>query len=279
MKKWMYISAMAMAFVLALGGCSGSGSSGSAEAESAAGQASVAAESAAGGETAAAQEDKVWIVGTNAEFPPFEYVADNGEPDGFDIALIKKIGEKLGMEVQIENMEFNSIISSIGTKIDASISGMTITEERKQAVDFSDPYYEAVQYVIVGKDSAIAAAADLEGKTIGVQLGTTGGYLAEEIAGATVQTYNKAVDAVNDLVNGRVDAVIVDKNPAMVFASNMADKVTALPGQDFGFAAENYGIVLPKGSEMTALVNQALADLKADGTYDALVKQYIEEVE
>lgn len=217
----------------------------------------------------------ILTVGTNAEFPPFEYVGDDGEPDGFDIALIKAIGEKLGMEVKVENMEFNALAGSIGTKIDAAIAGMTVTEERAAAVDFSDTYYEAVQSVIVSVDSDIATAADLENKTIGVQLETTGNYIADEIPGATVQAYNKGVDAVNDLINGRVDAVIIDKNPAAVFAEKFSDKVVALDGDAFEFEAEYYAIALPKGSDLAAQVNQALADLKADGTFDALVAQYI----
>ena len=93
--------------------------------------------------------DGVLNVGTNAEFPPFEFVGDDGEPDGFDMALIKAIGEKLGVEVAVENMEFDSLVASIGSKIDVAIAGMTITDERKNMVDFSDEYYEAVQYVIV----------------------------------------------------------------------------------------------------------------------------------
>ena len=142
--------------------------------------------------------DGVLTVGTNAEFPPFEYVDDNGEADGFDMALCKAIGEKLGVEVKIENMEFASLVSSIGSKIDIAAAGMTVTDERKESVDFSNPYYEAVQYVIVPADSDIAAADDLKDKTIGVQLGTTGDFIAEEYT-SNVAQYNKAVDAVNDL--------------------------------------------------------------------------------
>lgn len=139
---------------------------------------------ACGGEKASeALADGVLNVGTNAEFPPFEYVNDNGEPDGFDIALIKAVGEKLGVTVQVDNMEFASLVSSIGTKIDVSIAGMTVTEERKNAVDFSDPYYEAVQFVIVPEGSEIATADDLKNKSIGAQLGTTGDFIAEEIEG------------------------------------------------------------------------------------------------
>lgn len=224
-------------------------------------------------------EENVLIVGTNAEFPPFEYIGENGEPDGFDIALIKAIGEKLGLEVRIQNMEFASLVAAIGNKIDASIAGMTVTPEREEAVDFSDTYYEAVQSVIVPAGSSIATAADLENKTIGVQMGTTGNFIADEIPGATVQAYNKGVDAVNDLLNGRVDLVIIDTNPAEVFASKFEGQVVALDGSQFEFEPEYYAIALPKGSELVEKVNQALAELKADGTFDSLVAQYIEAAE
>lgn len=220
--------------------------------------------------------DGVLTVGTNAEFPPFEYVDDNGEADGFDMALCKAIGEKLGVEVKIENMEFASLVSSIGSKIDIAAAGMTVTDERKESVDFSNPYYEAVQYVIVPADSDIATADDLKDKTIGVQLGTTGDFIAEEYTGNVAQ-YNKAVDAVNDLVNGKVDVVIIDKNPALVFETKFEGKVKAIEGAQFGFETEEYAIALPKGDTALAdAVNGAIDELKADGTFDELVKTYIE---
>ncbi len=217
-------------------------------------------------------------VGTNAAFPPFEYIGDDGNPDGFDVALIKAIGEKMGMKVVIQDMEFDSLVSSIGGKIDVAIAGMTVTEERKATVDFSDSYYEAVQSIIVPKGSTIATAEDLKNLKIGVQLGTTGEFIADEIEGASVSAYNKAVDAVNDLNNGRVDCVIVDKNPAEVFGAQFSDKVDVIDGSAFDFEPEYYAIALPKGNEdLAAKINNALNELKADGTYDALVKQYIEE--
>lgn len=220
--------------------------------------------------------DGVLTVGTNAEFPPFEYVDDNGEADGFDMALCKAIGEKLGVEVKIENMEFASLVSSIGSKIDIAAAGMTVTDERKESVDFSNPYYEAVQYVIVSADSDIATADDLKDKTIGVQLGTTGDFIAEGYT-SNVAQYNKAVDAVNDLVNGKVDVVIIDKNPALVFETKFEGKVKAIEGAQFGFETEEYAIALPKGDTALAdAVNGAIDELKADGTFDELVKTYIE---
>lgn len=234
-------------------------------------------EAAATTEAADKTEGGVLVFGTNAEFPPFEYVGDDGEPDGFDVALIKAVGEKLGMEVQVENMEFDSLVSSIGNRIDGAIAGMTVTDERKEQVDFSNPYYEAVQFVIVSADSDIATADDLKNKTIGSQLGTTGMFLSEDIEGATAQTYNRAIDAVNDLVNGRVDAVIIDKNPAEVFNTKFEGKVKIIDGAEFGFETEEYAIALPKGSGLVDQINQALEDLKADGTFDALVAEYIGE--
>ena len=231
-------------------------------------------------EAAANNDEKdVLVFGTNAEFPPFEHLGDDGEPAGFDIALIQAIGDKMGVKIEIQNMEFASLVAATGTKIDGVIAGLTVTDERKEAVDFSDAYYEAVQYVIVPKDSAIASADDLKNKTIGVQLGTTGMFIAEEIEGATVQSYNKAVDAVNDLNNGRVDLVIIDRNPAEVFVSKFPDKIVAMDGAQFGFEPEEYAIALPKGSDLVQKVNDALAALKADGTFDALVSEYIGEAE
>ena len=221
----------------------------------------------------------VLVVGTNAEFPPFEYLGEDGQPDGFDIALIKAVAEKLNMEVEIQNMEFNSLVAAIGTKIDAAIAGMTILPERLEVVDFSEPYYEAVQHVIVPADSTIATIDDLKNKTIGVQLGTTGMTTAAQIEGATVQSYNKAVDAVNDLNNGRVDLVIIDRNPAQVFVSKFDGKIKSIEGAQFGFVPEEYAIALPKGSDMVEKVNQALAELKADGTFDELVAEYIGEAQ
>ena len=283
MKKLLALllaTVMTMSLLTACGSSETTADAGNGETQAEAGNEEANVEEAAdeAGAEAAALSDGVLTVGTNAEFPPFEYVDDNGEPDGFDIALIKAIGEKLGVEVEVENMEFASLVSSIGSKIDVAIAGMTVTEERQQSVDFSDAYYEAVQYVILPADSEIATAQDLEGKTIGVQLGTTGDFIAtDDIADTTVNQYNKGVDAVNDLINGRVDCVIIDKNPALVFASKFEGQLIALDGAQFDFGTEEYAIALPKGdAALVEQINAALAEIKADGTFDELVKTYIE---
>ena len=140
-------------------------------------------------------------------------------------------------------------------------------------------YYDAVQYVILPEGSEIAAFDDLAGKTIGVQLGTTGDFIAsDDVDGANVKQYNKGVDAVNDLINGRVDCVIIDKNPALVFAGKFEGQLTAVDGEQFGFGIEKYAIAMPKGdTALAAQINGALKELKEDGTFDELVKTYIEE--
>ena len=220
-------------------------------------------------------QDGVLTVGSNLTFPPFEMVDDNGNPDGFDVKLIEAIAEKLGLTVEWQDMEFGALVAAIGTKIDCSIAAMTITDERKQTVDFADPYFEAVQYIVMPADADIKTADDLKGLTIGVQLGTTGDYAAQEIEGATVQAYDKAVYAVNDMLNGKVDCVIVDQGPAKVFEANNEGKVVAVSGADYGFEVEQYGIALPKGSALVDQINAALKELKEDGTYDALYDEYI----
>ncbi len=220
--------------------------------------------------------DGVLTVGTNATFPPFEYLGDDGTPDGFDMALIKAIGEKIGVEVEIQDMEFSTLVQSIGTKIDIAIAGMTVTPERQETVDFSEPYYDAVQYVLLPVDSEIRTYEDLEGKKIAVQLGTTGNFIAEEIEGAELATYDKATDACNDLVNGRADCMIIDKNPAEVFQGKFSDKLVAVDGAQFSFEVENYAIAMPKGdTELAEKINGALQELKEDGTFDQLVEDYI----
>jgi polar amino acid transport system substrate-binding protein len=224
-------------------------------------------------------EDGVLTVGTNAEFPPFEYTED-GEVKGFDIALIRAIGERLGVDVEVENMEFDSLLGNVGSKIDVAVAAMTITEDRSKSVDFSDSYYEAVQYVMVSADSAIAAEGDLDGKTIGVQLGTTGDYVAAGIKNAKTAQYSKASDAVNDLISGRVEAVIIDKNPAEYFLGKFEEKVKIIDGQNFDFAPEEYAIALPKGDEALAnAINEALAEIKTNGVWDELVSEYLDENE
>lgn len=279
MKKYAIIAALGIA-AASMTACGGAQTASTTETASAA---ETAASTAASGEKSGIDitgikelEDGILTVGTNAEFPPFEYVDDQGMPAGFDIALINAVAEKLGVKTEIQNLEFDALVASIGSKVECSIAGMTITEERAQAVNFSNPYYEAVQDVLVPADSAIAGEADLQEKKIGSQLGTTGNLIADETKGAESVPFNRALDAVQKMMDGGIDCVIVDQNPAQVFASQFADKVKLMDGENFAFSAEEYAIAMPKGNQaLTDAVNAALDAMKADGTFDKLVEEYI----
>ena len=216
------------------------------------------------------------VMATNAEFEPYEY-HEGDAIVGIDVDMSQAICDKIGYKLKVEDMEFDSILPAVAAgKADFGAAGMTVTDERKETVDFTNSYYEAVQYVILPADSEIATADDLKDKAIGVQLGTTGDFIAEELT-SNVSQYNKAVDAVNDLVNGRVDLVIIDKNPALVFENKFEGQVVAVDGAQFGFEPEEYAIALPKGDTALAdQINAAIDELKADGTFDELVKTYIE---
>ena len=152
------------------------------------------------------------------------------------------------------------------------MAGISATEERKQSVDFSDTYTTTTQLVIVKEDSAIAKADELEGKTIGVQTGTTGDILASDIKDATVERYSKGMDAVQALSQGKIDAVVIDSEVAKRFVSDN----TGLKLLDEAYATEEYAIAVKKGNtEMLNAINKALADLKADGTVDKIIAKYI----
>lgn len=227
-------------------------------------------------------EEKVVVMGTNAEFPPFEYVGDDGNVDGFDVALVKEIAKRLKMELKVENMEFKSLIGALGNgKIDLIAAGMTVTEERKKEVDFSDTYFTATQRIIIPVGSNIKSGADLKGKVVGVQEGTTGDIIVseddveeKEYNVKEVKRYKKGIDAVLDLVNGRVDAVVIDSNPAKEYVKANEGKIIDI---DSDMEPEDYAIAVKKGNaELLDKINGAIKEIKEDGTYDALVKEYIQ---
>lgn len=221
---------------------------------------------------APAAEGGVLVMGTNAEFPPYEFY-EGQEVVGIDAEMAAAVAEKLGMELKIEDMAFDSIIPALTAgKIDMGVAGMTVTEDRLASVDFSDSYATATQVIIVKEDSEIASADDLAGKTIGVQLGTTGDIYASDVEGATIEQYNKGMEAVMSLSQGKIDAVIIDNEPAKVFVS----EVEGLKILDEAFVTEEYAIALAKGNtELLDKVNAALAELKEDGTLQSIVDKYI----
>lgn len=210
---------------------------------------------------------------TNAQFPPYEYY-DGQEIIGIDADIAKAIADKMGLELKIEDMEFDSIITAVSTgKADLGLAGMTVDPDRQKNVDFSDPYATGVQVIIVKEDSTIAKPDDLKGKKIGVQLSTTGDiYATDDFGKDSVVQYNKGSDAVMALTQGQVDAVIIDNEPAKSFVeANKGLKIL-----DTKYATENYAACIAKDNTgLTKAVNKALAELKADGTLQKIVDKYI----
>lgn len=210
---------------------------------------------------------------TNAQFPPYEYY-DGDDVIGIDADIAKAIADKMGLELKIEDMEFDSIITAVSTgKADLGLAGMTVDPDRQKNVDFSDPYATGVQVIIVKEDSTIAKPDDLKGKKIGVQLATTGDqYATDDYGKDSVVQYNKGSDAVMALTQGQVDAVIIDNEPAKSYvAANKGLKIL-----DTEYVTENYAACISKDNTgLTKAVNKALAELKADGTLQKIVDKYI----
>lgn len=232
---------------------------------------------ASSGESAEASQDNetkgVLVMATNAEFPPYEY-HDGGEIVGIDVEIAKAIAAEMGMELEIEDIAFDSIIPAVQSgKADFGAAGMTVSEDRKMNVDFSDPYASATQVIIVKTDSEISGPADLEGKLIGVQQGTTGDiYASEEFGDANVERYNKGFEAVQSLNQNKIDAVIIDGEPAKVFVSQNE----GLKLLDEAYTEEEYAICVKKGNaELLDGINAAIARLKESGELQTIVDKYI----
>ena len=275
----------AMAFSLAA--CSGTDSSSS---ESTAPESSSAAEdtsSEASGEeassTASAEtasydvetvEDGVLIMSTNAAFPPYEMTNDAGEFEGIDVEMAGEIAKRLGLELQIDDMDFDAALLAVQQgKSDIAMAGITITEDRLVNMDFSDTYANGVQSVIVPEGSDITSPDDLAGKLVGVQRGTTGYmFCIDEFGEDAVAPFDNGNTAVQNLVSGKVDAVVIDNAPAQEY-------VAANPGLtilDTAFADEDYAIGVAKGNtQLLDAINSILAEMEADGTTQAIIDKYI----
>ena len=273
MKKISRRSFMAAAAVsvaaLALTACGGSASSASSVASSAASSEAVSSSAA---ELTTVEAGKLTMA-TNAAFPPYEMTTDAGEFEGIDVDTAKAIAEKLGLELQIDDMDFDAALLSVQQgKADIVMAGVTVTDERKAVMDFSDSYATGIQSIIVPSDSDIASPDDLAGKKIGTQRGTTGYiYCSDDFGDSNVVAYDNGLTAVQALNNGQVDAVVIDNAPAQEFvAANPGLKVL-----DTSYAEEDYAIGMAKGSSLEDAVNKALEELKADGTLQSIVDKYI----
>ena len=255
------------AAALALTACGGSASS---TASSTASSAAVSPSAAA--ELTTVEAGKLTMA-TNATFPPYEMTTDSGEIEGIDVDTAKAIAEKLGLELQIDDMDFDAALLSVQQgKADIVMAGVTVTDERKAVMDFSDSYATGIQSIIVPEGSDIASPDDLAGKKIGTQRGTTGYiYCSDDFGDDAVVAYDDGLTAVQALKNGQVDAVVIDNAPAEEY-------VAANPGLvilDTSYAEEDYAIGMAKGSALEDAVNAALEELKADGTLQSIVDKYI----
>lgn len=219
------------------------------------------------------EKKETLVMATNAEFPPYEYY-DGDKVVGIDAEFAAAIAEKLGMELKIEDMAFDSIIPAVqGGKADMGVAGMTVDEDRKTQVDFTDTYYTGRQVIIVKEDSTIAEPDDLAGKKIGVQQGTTGDiYTTDDYGDENIERFNKGMEAVQALQQGKVDAVVIDDQPAKTFVKeNEGLKIL-----ETEYVEEEYAIALKKGNnELLEKVNKAIKELKEDGTLDKIIAKYI----
>ena len=252
MKKFTKLTAFALALVMALGllaGCGGSNSDNS---------------TPSGDDTAKTK----LVVATSPDFPPFESL-EGGEVVGIEVDILNKIAEKMGMELDIQQMDFDSVIPGVQAgKFDVGMSGITVTDKRKENVDFSSVYFMAAQAIVVADGSGITGKADLEGKKVSVQTGTT----AEEYCmgnGYEVLAFTANNDAAAALTSGKVDAWVVDNEVALAMAPELG--LTVL---DEAMTSEPYAFAFQKGSELVAPFNEALDALLADGTVEKIFQQY-----
>lgn len=220
------------------------------------------------------------VFAADATWPPMEMLNDQKQIVGFAPDLLQAIGKAAGFTPVVKNVAWDGIFAGLmAGKYDAVSSSVSITEERKNAMLFSDPYFEVKQAVIVQKTSGIKKPEDLKGKTVGAQIGTTGYFAVKDLKGVTAKTYDEVGLAVEDLYSGRINAVSCDDPVAANYAllqPEYKDKLEIafiLPSEDKEF----YGFAFPKnkkGEENAKLVNEGLAKIKADGTYDAIAKKW-----
>ena len=283
MKKALSLMTAA-ALVLSLAACGSTASSAasseaaSPEAASSDAASSEAASSEAASETETAELSTVepgkLIMSTNAAFPPYEMTTDSGEFEGINIETAQAIADKLGLELQIDDMDFDAALLAVQQgKADMVMAGVTVTDERQNVMDFTDSYATGIQSIIVKEDSDIASVDDLAGKKIGTQRGTTGYlYCSDDFGDENVVAYDNGLTAVQMLNNGQVDCVVIDNAPAKEF-------IAANPGLkllDTAYVEESYAIGVGKGNtELKDAINTALEELKADGTLQAIVDKYI----
>jgi polar amino acid transport system substrate-binding protein len=221
---------------------------------------------------------KVYVVGTDAAYAPFESQNEKGEIVGFDIDVVKAAAAKAGIEVKFVNTPWEGIFNALGQgDRDMVVSAVTITDERKQTMDFSTPYFDAVQLIAVKANSKVAKFDDLKKLKVGVQTGTTGDEAVTKLLGKTstaIKRFESTPLALKELESGGVDAVVADNGVVIHYvANNPGSKFKTV--SDKSFAPEQYGVAIKKGNaDLLAKVNEGLAGIKADGSYDKIFAQY-----
>ena len=233
---------------------------------------------AAAASAPAAAPAKVYVVGTDAAYAPFESQNEKGEIVGFDIDVVKAAAAKAGIEVKFVNTPWEGIFNALGQgDRDMIVSSVTITDERKQTMDFSTPYFDAVQLIAVKANSKIGKFDDLKKLKVGVQTGTTGDEAVTKLLGKTstsIKRFESTPLALKELEAGGVDAVVADNGVVIHYVANNAGSKFKTVA-DKSFAPEQYGIAIKKGNaDLVAKVNKGLADIKADGSYDKIFAQY-----
>lgn len=223
-----------------------------------------------------AADSKVLKVGTSADFPPFEFQGKDGNTyDGFDMDLIRAIGQEMGYKVEISNVSFDGLIPALEAgNIDVCISGVTINDERKQKVIFSDPYYQSGLSIVVPKDNTdIKGFKDLKGKKVAVQIGTTSATEAKKIEGAEVKELSASNDTFIELTAKGVDAVVNDKPVNDRYIVETGNKDVKVLNELL--TAEDYGIAInKKNTELQSKINAALKKLKENGEYDKIYTKW-----
>ncbi len=221
---------------------------------------------------------KVYAVGTDAAYAPFESQNEKGEIVGFDIDVVTAVAKKAGIEVKFVNTPWEGIFNTLtqGDR-DLLVSSITITDERKQTMDFSSPYFDAAQLIAVKQNSRIAKFDDLKKLKVGVQTGTTGDEVVSKLQGKTstnIKRFESTPLALKELEAGGVDAVVADNGVVINYVTNNSGgKFKTV--SDPAFAPEQYGLAVKKGNaELLAKLNKGLADIKADGSYDQIFTKY-----
>lgn len=223
------------------------------------------------------ESDSPLIVGTEAGFPPFEYVGENGEVVGVDIEIAQAIADKLGKKLEIKNMSFDGALLEVQNgKVDMVAAGVTITEERKETMDFSEPYFENAQVIVVNvANPAVTetSAEALKDKIVGAQFGTTGDlWASEECEAKEVKTYKQLAVAVMDLQQNKLDAIVMDLVVAKEMIASTGDSIKILDGEPV--VKEETALVFPKGSELLSVADEVIAELKASGKIDEFFKKH-----